>query len=151
MNFTQYMQTLTEDKRPTLKNLIDNFGKVFPYSEKDLPVINWRVEGKDGNDMTAKGLVKSESGQGSYNVLVEFHRDDLDTPWTVYSVGKVNCTCNAFRFNTAYPDVKNDVLAGIPKSYNRIPNKMLNPKQIPSVCKHVYSFLHFLYNKKVIQ
>lgn len=65
-------------------------------------------------------------------------------------VGKVNCTCNAFRYNVAYPDAKYNVLGGVVKSHNRIPNKIRNSKQIPTVCKHVYSFLHFLYNKNIL-
>lgn len=147
----EYLQSLNEANQPTLKNLIDNFGKVFPYSEKDLPIINWHIDGKDSLKMTAKGLVKSEEGKFNYQVLVEFNRESEEEPWRLNQVGKVNCTCNAFRYNTAYPDVKYDVLAGIPKSNNRIPNKIRNKHQIPSVCKHLYSFLHFLYLKKIIQ
>ena len=150
MNLLEYLESLNESNQPTLKNLIDNYRKVFPYSEKDLTVVNWHIDGKDTTDAKIKGLVKSESNQGTYNVLVELHRDNVETPWMLSMVGKVNCTCNAFRYNLAYPDGKNKVLAGVPKSYNHIPNKIRNSKQIPSVCKHIYSFLHFLYNKKVL-
>ena len=152
MNLLEYLETLSlnEANQPTLKNLIDNYRKVFPYSDKDIQVVNWHIDGKDKQDTVIKGLVKSQSGNGSYNVIVELHRDNLETPLMFSLVGKVNCTCNAFRYNVAYPDAKYNVLGGVVKSYNRIPNKIRNSKQIPTVCKHVYRFLHFLYNKNIL-
>ena len=67
MNLLEYLETLSlnEANQPTLKNLIDNYRKVFPYSDKDIQVVNWHIDGKDKQDTVIKGLVKSQSGNGS--------------------------------------------------------------------------------------
>ena len=158
MNLLEYLESLNlnEANQPTLKDLIDQFDKVFPYSEKDLRVINYHIDGKDSNDARIIGTVAASvdtedpDNPKEYKVLVELHRDNLETPWMLSMVGKVNCYCPAFRYNLAYPDAKNNVLGGKIMSYNRIPNKIRNGKQIPSICKHLYAFLHYLYNKKVL-
>lgn len=150
INFKKYVQQqLNEAESPSLHQLIDNFGKVFPYSKEDLPIVQSKVDGFDGTDMKVTGQVKSEDGSETYGVIAEFHRDSPDTLWSIEMVGKVNCTCPAFRYNVGYPDAKNGVLAGTPDSSNKIPNKIRNPKQIPSVCKHLYSFLHKFYESKL--
>lgn len=142
-------QYLNEANQPSLKQLIDNFGKVFPYSEKDLPVINTKINGWDTANMKIQGKVKSEEGDPPYDVVAEFHRNSPDMLWSIEMVGKVNCTCPAFRYNTAYPDAKNGVLSGTLGGAEKIANKIRNPKKIPSVCKHLYSFLHLFYENKL--
>ena len=70
---------------------------------------------------------------------------------SVKNIGEVFCDCNAFRYNTAYPDIQAKTFFGQPQGYNRIPNKIRNPAKIPTVCKHLYSFLIYLYNKNLIK
>lgn len=155
LNFKQYIEQeekkayLAEANQPTLHQLIDNFGKVFPYSKEDLPIVSSKIDGWEGSDMKVTGQVKSEDGSESYGVIAEFHRDSPETLWSIEMVGKVNCTCPAFRFNTAYPDAKNGVMAGQIPSYAKIANKVRNAQQLPSVCKHLYSFLHKFYESKL--
>lgn len=153
LNFSTYIASqLNEAEQKTLSDLLNNFQKVFPYSDKDLSVISYHVDGKDTNDMVCTGVIQSEFEEfGKYKVKVEFHRDDLEKPFSVKNVGKVFCECKAFRYNTAFPDVQSDNFAGQIQGYNRIPNRVRNPEKTPSVCKHLYSFLIYLYNKGIIK
>lgn len=153
ITFKNYIfNQLNEAEQLTLQELLNNFQKVFPYSDKDLSVISYHVDGKDTTDMKCTGVMQSEFEQfKKYKVTVEFHRDDIDIPFSIKNIGKVFCECNAFRYNNAYPDVQSNNFAGIPQGYNRIANKIRNPEKIPTVCKHLYSFLIYLYNKNIIK
>lgn len=152
LNFKQYISNLLNEQTYTIQNLLDNFRKVFPYSDKDLGIINYKCEGKDDYDMVCTGVIQSEYEQfKKYKVTVKFHRDQLDRPFTVKNIGEVFCECNAFRYNTAFPDVQSKNFYGQPKPNNRIPNRVRNPAKISSVCKHLYSFLIYLYNKNIIK
>lgn len=155
LNFKKYIEQeekkayLTEANQPSLRQLIDNFGKVFPYSDDDLPIVSSKINGWDTTNMNIVGTVKSEDGSGNYNCKVDFHRDSSETLWSIEMVGKVYCSCPAFKYNTAYPDAKNGVLSMPVDGAEKIANKVRNPGQIPSVCKHLYSFLHKFYESKL--
>lgn len=160
MNFKEYITSLTNyviqennlnESELSLQDLVDNFRKVFPYSKADHNITSYKIIGKDTEDMVCTGVVKSSDNDKSYNVSVKFHRDNTEKPFSIMNIGEVNCSCNAFRYNTAYPDVQNNVFFGQPKSNNRIPNKVRNPQKVPTVCKHLYSFLIYLYNKGIIR
>lgn len=152
LNFKQYISNLLVEQTYTLQDLLNNFQKVFPYSDKDLGIISYKCEGKDEQDMTCTGVIQSEFEEfKKYKVTVKFHRDSLDKPFSVKNIGEVFCDCNAFRYNTAYPDIQAKTFFGQPQGYNRIPNKIRNPAKIPTVCKHLYSFLIYLYNKNLIK
>ena len=152
LNFKQYITNLLVEKQHTLQELLDNFRKIFPYSDKDLSVISYKCEGKDELDMICTGIIQSEFEEfKKYKVTVKFHRDTTDIPFTIKNIGEVFCECNAFRYNIAYPDVQSKNFFGQPQNYNRIPNRERNPAKISSVCKHLYSFLIYLYNKGLIK
>ena len=153
LNFSKYIDSqLNEAEQKTIGDLLNNFQKVFPYSDKDLGVLSYHVDGKDTEDMVCTGVMQSEFEEfKKYKVRVEFHRDDIEKPFSIKNIGKVFCECRAFRYNTAYPDVQSDNFAGQPQGYNHIPNKIRNPDKTPTVCKHLYSFLIYLYNKNLIK
>ena len=157
MNFREYLESLTKrseinEAQMNLQNLVDNFRKVFPYSDKEARVLNFRVDGKDTEDMRCTGIVASESDPGKrYEVTAEFHRDSVDNPFSIKNIGKVNCTCRAYRYNVSHPNRKNTVQAEPIQGYSSIPNRIRNPKKESTVCKHLYSFLIFLYNKNIIR
>lgn len=156
MNFKEYLDRLKQrninEAQMDLQSMLDNYRKVFPYSDKEAKVINYRIEGQDTQDMTCKGLVASESEPGKkYEITVNFHRDDTENPFSIKNIGKVNCTCNAYRYNVSHPNRKNDTQSEPIPGFSSIPNKVRNPKMNSSVCKHLYSFLIFLYNKHLIK
>lgn len=152
LNFKSYIANQLNEQQLSLQELLDNFRKVFPYSDKDLSVISYHVDGQDTNDMVCTGVIQSEFEEfGKYKVTVKFHRDDLEQPFSIKNIGEVFCECKAFRYNTAFPDVQSKNFYGQPQGYNRIPNKERNPAKTPSVCKHLYSFLIYLYNKNLIK
>ena len=135
-----------------LQSMLDNYRKVFPYSDKEARVLNYKVEGQDTQDMTCKGLVASESEPNKkYEVTVNFHRDDTENPFSIKNIGKVNCSCNAYRYNVSHPNRLKDAQSEPIPGFSSIPNRVRNPKKESSVCKHLYSFLIFLYNKHLIK
>ena len=75
INFKNYISELNEAQMMTIQDLLNNFRKVFPYSDKDLSVITYHVDGKDTEDMVCTGVVQSEFEEfGKYKVTVKFHR-----------------------------------------------------------------------------
>ncbi len=161
MKFSDYITmhakyNILSEQEKTLQDLIDNFRNVFPYSKKDLNIKHFRLENDPKNpectDFTAIGMVASESKPGvSYEVKATFHRDDTSLPFNIHNIGKVSCDCNAYRYNISHPNKQNNVQVEPIPSYASISNRVHNPDKIPSVCKHVYSFLIFLYNKGIIR
>lgn len=156
MNFREYVekhQNLMTEASPTVNDLIDNFRKVFPYSKDgNVKVKHFSVEGEDTEDMNATGSVSSEEHPDeTYVCKAEFHRDNTDLPFTLKSAGKVSCTCNAYRYNLSHPNAKNGVQTKPIPGYSSIPNKIRNPEKNSGVCKHLFAFLHFLYNKGIIR
>ena len=155
-SFKNYANLITEGilvcEQYTLQELIDNFRKVFPYAKADCNIQHFRKEGDDTTDMTCYGQVQSETNPGRhYDVVVSFHRDDTEIPFTIKNIGKVNCTCNAYRYNTSHPNTKNSNQQEPIPNYAHIPNKERNPGRHSTICKHLYSFLLFLYNKGIIR
>ena len=156
MNFSEYMACLQgrriDEEVTSLQDMVDNFRKVFPYSDKEARVANFHVEGKDTEEMKCTGIVISESDPSKrYTASVTFHRDDLEQPFSIMNIGKVNCTCNAYRYNTSHPNTKNSNQQEPIPNYAHIPNRERNPDRHSTVCKHLYSFLLFLYNKGIIR
>lgn len=152
LNFTTYINEQLSNSLMSIQDLLDNFAKVFPYSDKDISVISYHIEGQDTNDMICTGIMQSEfTEHKKYKVTAKFHREDTKIPFSVKNIGEVFCECRAFRYNVAYPDVKTKTFYGQVQGHNRIPNKIRNSKQIPSVCKHLYGFLISLYHKNIIK
>ena len=156
MNFAEYVKLqkgMLTEASPTLGDLVDNFRKVFPYShDSKVSVKNFSVTGEDTEDMTAKGSVTSEENGGdTYLCVAEFHRDDTGVPFSLDNVGKVSCACNAYRYNLSHPNTKSDVQATPIPGYASISNSQRNPDKNTGVCKHLFAFLHFLYNKGIIR
>ncbi len=156
-SFKNYASLITEGKflfeqDLSLQDLVDNFRKVFPYVKADCRVQHFKVDGEDSNLMTCKGQVQSNTEPARhYEVTVEFYRDDLDIPFSITNIGKVNCTCNAYRYNLSHPNSKSNVQTKPRPAWSGIPNTERNPEKTPTVCKHLYSFLLFLYNKNIIR
>ena len=159
----RFLEFLAENKRrstegeslisekETLIQLRDNFKKVFPYSDyKNIRIISSTSKGKDTLTMTCSGILESQSHATPYKVLVQFHRKTLEEAWTINSVAEVKCSCNAFRYNVAYPLYKNKNYAGRVPGNSTIPNRVVNKEQIPTFCKHIYAYLRYLIQQKVI-
>lgn len=157
MNFKEYINELSfmsalNESQLTLQDLVDNFRKVFPYSDKEAKVIHYKTIGEDTNDMKCIGQVASEENPGKhYEVTALFHRDNIELPFSIKNLGKVNCTCNAYRYNISHPNKNTQNQSEPIPPYSSIPNKERNPHKESSVCKHLYSFLIFLYNKHIIR
>lgn len=151
----RFLQFLNEQKKITEKEslvqLRDNFAKVFPYSDyKNLKILNSTSKGKDTLTLTCRGNVEASEGGGQYTVLVQFHKQNLDDPWDLNAIVEVRCSCNAFRYNVAYPLFRSKNYAGRPAPSARIPNQVNNKEQIPTFCKHIYAYLRYLMQQNVI-
>lgn len=139
------------NEKVTIVGLRDNFKNVFPYSDyKNLRIISSTTKGKDTLTMTCNGTVESKSSAVPYRVLVQLHRKTLEDEWNLNSSIEVKCTCNAFRYNVAYPLYKNKNYAGRVPGNSMIPNRVVNARQIPTFCKHIYAYLRYLIQQKVI-
>lgn len=155
LNFKTYYEketsVLNEDL--SINDLITNYRKVFPYSDENkVNVTHWVVDGKDTNDMMAKGTVSSEEHPGErYNCIANFHREDTEKPFAMSDIGKVSCSCRAYRYNLSHPNTKNKAQSEPAPGYASIPNRIRNPQKNSGVCKHLFAFLHFLYNKGLIR
>ena len=139
------------DEKESLIQLRDNFKKVFPYSDyKNLRIVNSTSKGKDTLILVCNGTVQSSLQNQNYKVLVQFHRKTLEDPFDIDCVVEVKCTCNAFRYNVAYPLQQNKNYAGRVPGVSMIPNRVNNPDKIPTFCKHIYAYLRYLIQQKVI-
>lgn len=152
MRFLDFIEESARiDEKLSLVQLRDNFKKVFPYSDyKNVKVISSTSKGKDLLTMVCRGTIESQSSSKTYSVICQFHRKTLEDAWNIDSMVEVKCTCNAFRFNVAYPLYKNKNYAGTVPGNSRIPNKVQNAEQIPTFCKHIYAYLRYLIQQKVI-
>ncbi len=156
MNFKEYVEqqeNLITESTPTVSDLINNFRKVFPYSkDSSVNVKHFSVTGEDTQDLSTKGQVSSEENPGhTYLCTAEFHREDTEIPFSLQNIGKVSCSCNAYRYNLSHPNTKNTVQSKPIPGYANIPNRVHNPDKNTGVCKHLFSFLHYLYNKGIIR
>lgn len=154
-SFRKYTNLVVDgrlDEQVSLQELIDNFREVFPYAKADCKIQHFRKEGEDTNDMICYGQVQSHRDKPAfYTVTVKFHRDDTELPFTIKNLGKVDCTCNAYRYNLIHPNKVNGNQAEPIPSYASISNTVRNPDKVPSVCKHLYAFLLFLHNEGIIR
>jgi len=150
LEFKNLQQTINEKK--SLIQLRDNFKKVFPNSEyKDLRILNSQSKGKDTLGLTCSGTVQGSHATENYKVFVQFHRKTLQDPWDLNALVEVKCNCNAFRYNVAYPLYREKNYAGRVPSVSMIPNRVINPQKIPTFCKHIYAYLRYLIQQKVIE
>lgn len=154
MNFKDYvnkhLDLLNEVKGI---DLINNFKKVFPFSkESNLTVKHFNIKGEDTDTLEATGTVSSESDPGkSYVCMAKFHREDNELPFSLQNMCKVSCDCDAYRYNLSHPNTKNSSQAEPIPGYASIANTIRNPDKNVGVCKHLYAFLHFLYEKGIIR
>ena len=139
------------DEKVTLVQMRDNFKKVFPYSDfKNVRVVNSTTKGQDQLTMVCRGTVDSQHTSQTYTVLVQFHRKTLEEKWTIDCMAEVKCTCNAFRYNVAYPLFYNKNYAGTVPGNSKVPNKVQNKEKIPTFCKHIYGYLRYLIQRNII-
>lgn len=145
----RFLEFLNE--KQSLIQLRDNFKKVFPYSDyKNVRIVNSTSKGKDTLTMTCSGLVEAHSQSMPYKVFVQFHKQNLEDQWDINAMVEVKCSCDAFRYNVAYPLYKNKNYAGRVPGNSTIPNRVVNKAQIPTFCKHIYAYLRYLIQQKVI-
>jgi len=156
MNFKNYIEKETAiltEAGQTINDLINNYRKVFPYSDENkIKIKHFKIEGENTEDMTVQGQVNSEEEPNkSYICTAQFHRDNTELPFKMDDIGKVTCNCNAYRYNLSHPNTKNSAQVAPIPSWASIANKEHNPKKYTGVCKHLFSFLHFLYTKGLIR
>ena len=112
----------------------------------------FNIKGEDTDTLEATGTVSSESNPGeSYVCMAKFNREDNELPFSLQNMCKVSCDCDAYRYNLSHPNTKNSSQAEPIPGYASIANKVRNPDKNVGVCKHLYAFLHFLYEKGIIR
>lgn len=125
---------------------------MFPSSDyKTLRILNSASKGKDTLTLTCSGTVEGSRATQNYKIFVMFHRKTLEDPWDINSMVEVKCNCDAFRYNVAYPLYREKNYAGRVPGVSMIPNRVVNPQKIPTFCKHIYAYLRYLIQQKVIE
>ncbi|MCQ2210718.1 MAG: hypothetical protein MJZ34_10540 [Paludibacteraceae bacterium] len=148
-DFYERSKSLLTEK-VTLSNMINDFKKLFKHSFTDLAV-GYSKEKNQGLSMICTAQVESEKGGKSYSVSVQMHRKTQEEPYTIKSPCEVKCSCKAFQYYTSYQLYANKNLYGKPSRWNKTPNQERNTKNIPTVCKHLYSYIRYLVQKGVIR
>lgn len=147
MHFNRYLKEASEK---TLKSLINNFKKVHPYSNTNLDISSIKIK-PIGLTLLCSAICKSEDEKRQYQVYIQLHKKKLTDKFTVNNIAEVKCTCKAFRFYDAYPNVLNKSFYSKPTSFNRIRNKIRNKQLIPTTCKHLYAFIKYLISQHIIE
>jgi len=137
-------------EKTSLLDMRNSFDKVFPHSNTDLPVVSSN-EVDYGLQMLCRGEVKSEKGDKNHKTTIQIYRNDKNKPYDTNCKCELRCDCNAFRYNVAYPLIKNNNFFSKPSANMRIPNRVNNPGQVTTYCKHLYSYLKYLINKNKIK
>jgi hypothetical protein len=102
-------------------------------------------------NLLCSAICKSEDEKRQYQVYIQLHKKKLTDKFTLNDVAEVRCTCKAFRFYDAYPNVINKSFYNKPSGFNKIRNKIRNKMLIPTVCKHLYAFIKYLVYHHVIE
>lgn len=129
----------------TLLGLIKNFRKVFPNSTfYNLKIL--KSEMKDVGDFQRVFVGECQAADGihHYRVTINLHRKSKLEHYSINSFCEVKCECSAFHYWTAHPDLRNKNLFGRPKAWNKVRNKVRNPRLVPSICKHVFTYASYL-------
>lgn len=123
--------------RLTYKQLVKNFPKVFPNSEyRKLKITNLKYKGEKSKKLHTITRVKSSTRDYEFIVNIVINRKNTKEPWNLGMKGELRCTCQAFHYYLAYPDARVKMLYGKVQPWNKVKNKVKNPKIFPSLCKH---------------
>ena len=142
--FSQTKEPIYPQGKRTLLSLVKNFRKVYPNSDfKNLKIL--QSNEKDyGLEKLFVGLCQARDGVHSYKVVVRVHRKSQKENYSINSFCEVRCNCPAFHYWTAYPDFRNKNFYGRPSYWNKVRNKVKNPRLVPTICKHVFTYVSYL-------
>ena len=137
----------SDGKKRTLYSLVKGFTSVFPNSEWK-PLINnvrgIKVEGAEFLILRTTAEVRSAVDPSkSYRTWITLRRPDKSTPWTPHLGGEIKCSCPAFQFWVAHPDLVTKNYDGNPTAWarkrfvNAQNGRVRNPQMYPGMCKHL--------------
>ena len=126
----------------TLKNLADNYSKVF--SPKVTPKVRHSSAKHNGHYVLLKGTATGSNGL--YTMEVELQKDEAGKVSFQSPVSYIICSCPAFQYYVQDP------LAKIGSTYpgtGHVNKKINNPKQVAAPCKHLLAYINYLMAKGV--
>lgn len=142
--FSQTKGPIYPQGKRTLLSLVKNFRKVFPNSDfKNLKILQ-SSERDYGLNKLFLGVCQARDGKHSYKVAIRVHRKNKNEHYSINSYCEVRCSCPAFHYWTAYPDVRSKNFYGRPSYWNKVRNRVRNPRLVPSICKHVFTYASYL-------
>jgi hypothetical protein len=147
---TNFRQYLNEAQGKTLRNLVNNFKKVHPYSNINLEISSVDIK-NPGLNLVCQAICKSESENKVYQVYIQLHKNKLEDKFTIDDKCEIKCTCKAFRYYDAYPNVLNKSFYNKPTNWNKVRNKVRNKELVPTLCKHLYAFVKYLIANHIIE
>jgi hypothetical protein len=129
---------IEEAKKESLKNLIENFKKVFENSSYgDLNPKRRKVYGEDTLELKIVTEIKSGTGNNGWNTVIVLRRKELDDEWNVDMTAEVKCACPAFKYYTSNANFKSKNFYGRPDKWARTKPEKHNTKGTPTMCKHL--------------
>ena len=129
---------IEEAQKQTLRQLIDNFKKVFPNSSYgELNPTQRKVYGEDTLELKIVTEVRSGSSNKGWNTVIVVRRKNLTDPWTLDMPAEVKCACPAFKYYTSNANYKSKNFYGKPDMWARVRPEKNNVKGVPSMCKHL--------------
>lgn len=135
----------------TLRQLSQNFDKIFPNSKfLALKVERPEFRGEGTLSASIRANVLSSVKTIAYSTWIVLRRKKLTDDFNIDSKAEIRCSCPAFRFFVANPDLKHKNFAGNPTRFNRQPADIRNPKGIPAPCKHLMALISLLRRRKLI-
>lgn len=133
--------------------LIHNFNQIFPRSGwQQLKIFNLEIDGNVETDLIINITAEVKSSVADHNYIdhITLRRPDKSTKWNLNMKGEVKCTCKAFHYWMAYPDLQSKNLYGNPRKWNRVANKVKNPEHLPGLCKHLVKLIYFLHMRGIL-
>jgi hypothetical protein len=127
----------------TLKNLADNYSKVF--SPKVTPKVRHSSAKHNGHYVLLKGTATGSNGL--YTMEVELQKDETGKVNFQSPVSYIFCSCPAFQYYVQDP------LAKIGSTYpgtGHVNKKINNPKQVAAPCKHLLAYINYLMAKGIL-
>lgn len=127
----------------TLKNLADNYSKVF--SPKVTPKVRHSSAKHNGHYVLLKGTATGSNGL--YTMEVELQKDETGKVNIQSPVSYIFCSCPAFQYYVQDP------LAKIGSTYpgtGHVNKKINNPKQVAAPCKHLLAYINYIMAKGIL-
>jgi hypothetical protein len=155
INEGNYADSVIVDKsKRTLNDLLRGFHQIFPRSEwENLKIADVKIGGLHMPILRVDAVVmSSKDPRRGYRCNIVLRRDlEATQRWNGQHKCEVRCSCPAFNYWMANPDLTSKNFHGNPTAWNKVRNKVRNPRLIPGICKHLVQLSYSLNNSGTVK